>query len=175
MHRTNPFRALPLASASFMAWGLRASARLVAKTQHRIAVGLFVLTAAAGSTAAPLPTKDLNIGIHLIHAEIAASDADRSLGLMYRRELPPNHGMLFIFEAPDRHCMWMKNTLLPLSVAFLDERGAVINVEDMQAQTLNTHCAAQLAWYALEMPLHWFQQRGVRSGQLIDGIPRHTP
>ena len=127
------------------------------------------------AAAAGMPQVELNAGIHLIHAEVAASEADRSLGLMHRRALEPNHGMLFIFPAPDRHCMWMKNTLLPLTVAFLDDRGAVINLEDMKPQTLDTHCAASSAWFALEMSDHWFQQRGLGPGQVIEGVVPKRP
>jgi uncharacterized membrane protein (UPF0127 family) len=117
-----------------------------------------------------LPQVELNVGIHLIHAELAATDANRMLGLMYRRELAPNHGMLFLFDEAAAHCMWMRNTYLPLSVAFLDASGAVINVEEMKAQTDDSHCATRPARYALEMSAQWFGQHGVRPGTLIQGV-----
>lgn len=134
-----------------------------------------VLLALAGAAPAQdgartLPQVELNVGVHLIHAELAADDASRMLGLMYRRALPASSGMLFRFDEAGRHCMWMRNTYLPLSVAFLDERGAVINVEEMKAQTDNSHCAARPATYALEMNAHWFSDRGVEAGALIQGV-----
>jgi uncharacterized membrane protein (UPF0127 family) len=126
--------------------------------------------AAPAQEGAHAPRAELNVGIHLIHAELAADDASRMTGLMFRRTLPPSDGMLFRFDQEDRHCMWMRNTYLPLSVAFLDARGAVINVEEMQAQTDDTHCAARPARYALEMNARWFAQHGVRAGTVIEGV-----
>jgi uncharacterized membrane protein (UPF0127 family) len=82
--------------------------------------------------------------------------------------------MLFVFPETDKHCMWMRNTLLPLSVAFLDEKGRIINVEDMQPRTENNHCAAKPARYALEMNLGWFKARGLGQGFAILGIEK-TP
>jgi uncharacterized membrane protein (UPF0127 family) len=96
------------------------------------------------------------------------------IGLMQRRSMPANQGMLFVFTQPQRHCMWMKNTLLPLSVAFLDDEGRILNVEDMQPQTEDNHCAARPARFALEMNLGWFRQKGIRPGQKIDGVVRLT-
>jgi len=131
--------------------------------------------AAAQAQAAParLPRVELNIGVHLIHAELAASESERMLGLMFRRELGPNDGMLFVFDEAAQHCMWMRNTYLPLSVAFLDATGAIINVEEMRAQTDDSHCALRPARYALEMGAHWFAQHRVRPGTLIDGVVRN--
>lgn len=132
-----------------------------------------VLLLAAGAAAAqqpPLPTVELGAGMHRIRAEVAASDPARMLGLMHRRSLPPNGGMLFVFDQADRHCMWMKNTPLPLSVAFIDERGDIVNVADMQPHTEEAHCAARPARYALEMTQGWFAERGIRAGQRLRGL-----
>ena len=82
-----------------------------------------------------------------------------------------NAGMLFIFDEETQHCMWMKNTLIPLSVAFIDDAGAIINVEDMQPQTEDPHCASRPARYALEMNRGWFAARGIKPGSRIGGIP----
>lgn len=136
---------------------------------------LTALLLAAGAAAAqqpPLPTVELGAGMHRIHAEVAASDAARMLGLMHRRTLPPNGGMLFVFDEIERHCMWMKNTPLPLSVAFIDEGGAIVNVADMQPHTEEAHCAARPARYALEMAQGWFAARGVRAGQRLRGLEK---
>jgi hypothetical protein len=126
--------------------------------------------ASAQGTPPVLPRVELGVGIHLIHAELARDEASRMLGLMYRRSLGSNDGMLFVFDAPAQHCMWMRNTYIPLSVAFLDASGAVINVEEMQAQTDDSHCALHPARYALEMGSHWFHLHGVRAGTVIRGV-----
>jgi uncharacterized protein len=97
------------------------------------------------------------------------------LGLMNRKSMPTQHGMLFVFDADARHCMWMKNTLLPLSVAFLDEQGIILNVEEMKPQTENTHCATRPARYALEMNEGWFSRRGLKAGTALKGIDRAPP
>jgi uncharacterized membrane protein (UPF0127 family) len=91
-------------------------------------------------------------------------------GLMYRKTLGQNDGMLFVFDYAATHCMWMKNTYVPLSVAFLDDGGAIINVEDMQPQTEQAHCAARPARYALEMNKGWFAQRGLGAGFRLRGL-----
>lgn len=98
-----------------------------------------------------LPKIQLTVENHTIQAELAVDKAERKEGLMFRSELGESEGMLFVFPGPERACMWMKNTYIPLSVAFLDENGAIINIEDMQAKTTETHCAAESAHYALEM------------------------
>ena len=115
---------------------------------------------------------DLSAGLHRINAEVAADQSSRMQGLMHRREMPANPGMLFVFTHAERHCMWMRNTYLPLSVAFLDEKGVIINIEDMQPQTENNHCAAKDARYALEMNLGWFKARGFTPGTAIVGADR---
>jgi uncharacterized protein len=117
------------------------------------------------------PTVQLNAGMYLIRAEVAADFPSRAQGLMYRKQMASNAGMLFIFDEPQVHCMWMKNTLIPLSVAFIDDRGAIVNIEDMQPQTEDSHCAAQPVRYALEMNRGWFAARGVKPGSRLGGIP----
>jgi len=118
-----------------------------------------------------LPTTTLNAGIHLIHAEVAVTEAQHQQGLMFREKLGANDGMVFVFDAPAQTCMWMKNTLIPLSVAFIDGDGKIVNIEEMQAQTLDAHCAAKPIRYALEMNSGWFRQRNIKAGTLIGGLP----
>ncbi len=132
--------------------------------------GLFLAAGALAQSA--LPTIELNAGFHRIEAEVAADLASRQTGLMQRRAMPPHHGMLFVFPQENTHCMWMRNTLLPLSVAFLDAEGTIINIEDMQPQTEDNHCARRPARYALEMNLGWFAQRGLKAGNKLGGIER---
>ncbi|MBB5391781.1 MULTISPECIES: DUF192 domain-containing protein [unclassified Herbaspirillum] len=118
------------------------------------------------------PTTQLNIGIHLIKAEVAQTEAEREQGLMFREKMGDNEGMLFLFGAPAGVCMWMKNTLIPLSVAFMDEKGEIINIEEMKEQTLDSHCAKRGAVYALEMNKGWFKQKNIKPGAKIEGLPR---
>ena len=119
-----------------------------------------------------LPMVELFAGMHRIEAEVAASPESRAIGLMQRGFLAPQRGMLFVFPEIAKHCMWMRNTLLPLSVAFLDEKGVVINVEDMQPKSDDNHCASRPARYALEMNLGWFRSRGFSAGLAINGIEK---
>ena len=132
--------------------------------------GLALCVSAVAQTA--MPVLELTAGFHRIEAEVAANDQNRQIGLMKRREMAPQHGMLFVFTQPNTHCMWMRNTLLPLSVAFLDEEGRIINVEDMQPQTDDNHCARRPASYALEMNLGWFSQRGFKAGTKLNGLDK---
>jgi uncharacterized membrane protein (UPF0127 family) len=126
---------------------------------------------AAPALAQQLPVVQLKAGMHLIRAEVAADFATRGRGLMHRKSLAPNAGMLFIFDGPAIHCMWMKNTYIPLSVAFLDEKGEIINIADMQPHSEQSHCAARPALYALEMDRGWFAARGIKPGSRLGGIP----
>jgi uncharacterized protein len=109
---------------------------------------------------------------HKIAVEVASTAPDRATGLMHRRMLPENRGMLFIFDEVARHGMWMMNTFIPLSVAFLDRDGKIINIEDMQPETRNSHTAARPARYALEMNLGWFARRGIKPGAKVEGLEK---
>lgn len=123
----------------------------------------------------PLPTVQLQIGLYLIKAEVAANYGTRMQGLMQREKMAANEGMLFVFPDRDKQCMWMKNTLLPLSVAFIDDAGVILNVEDMQPQTENSHCSAKPARYALEMNLGWFKSKNLKPGAKITGLEKAGP
>ena len=136
----------------------------------RLLLALLLASASLHAQQPSLPAVQLGAGMHLIRAEVADRDATRSLGLMHRTSLPPNGGMLFVFDESGLHCMWMKNTLLPLSVAFLDEAGAIVNIADMQPLDESTHCAARPSRYALEMTQGWFAERGIRAGMRLRGL-----
>lgn len=131
-----------------------------------------LFAAMASLVQAEMPRIDLTAGMYRIDAEVAADQASRMTGLMNRRAMAVHQGMLFVFPQENTHCMWMRNTLIPLSVAFLDEEGTIINIEDMQPQTENNHCARRPARYALEMNLGWFRERGILSGYKLGGIAR---
>ena len=133
---------------------------------------LLCASAAGAQQATKFRTVPLNIGIHVIQAEAAITPAQREQGLMHREKMGPNEGMVFLFESPTTICMWMKNTLLPLSVAFIDEQGKIVNIADMQPHSQESHCGAKPVKYALEMNQGWFRQKNIKPGTLVDGLPR---
>ena len=124
------------------------------------------------SASAEMPRMELSVGFHRIEAEVAANQENRALGLMHRKSMGSNQGMLFVFPVAARHCMWMRNTLIPLAVAFLDDEGRIINVEEMKPQTENNHCAAAPARFALEMNKGWFAAKGIQNGMRIGGVEK---
>lgn len=131
-----------------------------------------MLLAAANAFAQPQPTLprvQLQAGIHLIHAEVAADNTTRAKGLMFRERLGPNEGMLFVFQAASTQCFWMRNTLVPLSIAFVDDDGSIVNIEDMQPKTEDSHCSARPVRYALEMEQGWFRKKGLAAGARLSG------
>ncbi len=134
---------------------------------------LAALAVSAGAWAqGAMPQIELTADFHRIEAEVAATDQNRQIGLMNRKSMPAQRGMLFVFNHENTHCMWMRNTLLPLSVAFMDAGGTIINIEDMQPQTEDNHCARRPARFALEMNLGWFAQRGIKPGMKLNGIDK---
>ncbi len=118
-----------------------------------------------------LPAIPLSAGMHLISAEVAKTPDQRGIGLMHRKAMGANEGMLFIFEQAGQQCFWMKNTLLPLSIAFLSDDGAIVNIEDMQPQTLDSHCSLKPVRFVLEMNQGWFSKRGLKPGSVLKGAP----
>jgi len=128
--------------------------------------------AAASSALAQMPVVQLVAGMYLIRAEVANTFDTRATGIMFRKSLAPNEGMLFVFPEAEMECMWMKNTLIPLSVAFIDASGAIVSISEMQPQTETTHCAARPAKYALEMNRGWFASKGLRAGTVIRGLDK---
>lgn len=143
-----------------------------------IAIGLLALAAALGNTsyAQNAPQTDLqriklSAGMHLIDAQVAASPEQRSTGLMFRKDMPPSEGMLFVFEQASVQCFWMKNTLLPLSAAFVADDGTIVNLADMKPQTTDSHCSTQPVRYVLEMNQGWFGKKGIKAGFKLGGKP----
>jgi uncharacterized membrane protein (UPF0127 family) len=141
----------------------------------RSAIPILALWLAAAPAAAQLPEIPLTIEGHAVTAEVAATFETRSQGLMHRRMLPESRGMLFVFRETGAHAMWMMNTYIPLSVAFLDESGRIINIEDMQPHTRDSHGAARPAKYALEMNQGWFAKRKIKPGAKVEGLERAPP
>jgi hypothetical protein len=140
--------------------------------------GSMRILAALGATLAlpcpadPLVTYPLKIKGHSVRAELANTEESRMTGLMFRTSLPESNGMLFVYEREGRYAMWMKNTYVPLSVAFIDRNGVILNIEDMQPQTLDSHASAGPAKYSLEMNQGWFRKRGIKKGDRVAGLSK---
>ncbi|WP_439519062.1 DUF192 domain-containing protein [Hydrogenophaga sp.] len=118
-----------------------------------------------------LPRVQLSAGMFLINAQVVSTPEQRATGLMFRKEMPANEGMLFVFEQPASQCFWMKNTLLPLTAAFVADDGTIVNLADMQPQSLDSHCSAKPVRYVLEMHQGWFGKRGLKAGSRLSGGP----
>jgi hypothetical protein len=145
------------------------------------AVTAFALLAAAqpGTTPSPLgkpqptlPTITLKVGNQNVRAEIANTEPTRQTGMMFRTKMGKNEGMLFVFEAPSYHAMWMRNTLIPLSVAYMDANGVIVSIHEMEPLTENPHQAAGPVIYALEMNKKWFKNNKVKTGDRIIGLEK---
>ena len=132
----------------------------------------WMLTAALPALADPLLTYPLKIKGHALRAELARTSDEKRTGLMFRRELGENSGMVFVSEREEPMAMWMRNTYVPLSVAFIDKDGRILNIEDMQPQTLDSHESKGPAKYALEMNLGWFAKRGIKPGDRVQGLEK---
>ena len=118
-----------------------------------------------------LRTIDLTAGIHVIKTELAITPEQQQTGMMFRREMGSNEGMLFVNDEPGLRCFWMRNTLLPLSIAFIADDGTIVNVAEMDAQSEQSHCSARPVRYALEMNRGWFAKRGLKAGSRLLGKP----
>jgi uncharacterized protein len=116
-----------------------------------------------------LPVVQLQAGMHNIRAQVAATPEQRATGLMHRKEMPQHEGMLFVFEQASQQCFWMKNTLLPLSIAFVADDGTVVNIDEMKPQTQDSHCSVKPVRYVLEMNQGWFSKRGIKAGFKLTG------
>ena len=102
-----------------------------------------------------------------IWVEVAKTPEERNHGLMGRKHLGKDEGMLFIFEAEDYHGFWMKDTLIPLSIAFIDKDGRIVWITDMKPQTLDSHVPPIPILYALEMNKSWFSSHGIKAGDVV--------
>ena len=120
--------------------------------------------------AAELPTIPLRIKGHKLTAEIADTTPLRTTGLMHRFSLKPDHGMLFVFREPQPQAFWMKNTFVALSIAYIDDKGRIVNIEDMAPQTENNHPSNGPVLYALEMKKGWFKERAIDAGAVVEGL-----
>ena len=131
-----------------------------------------LLVASLGIQAQDLPQLNLErvkltSGMHRIDAQVAASPEQRQIGLMFRKDMPQHEGMIFIFDKPGKQCFWMKNTLIPLSAAFLSDDGTIVNIENMKPFALDAHCSVQPVRYVLEMNKGWFAKKGIKAGSKL--------
>jgi uncharacterized protein len=129
------------------------------------------LPAAAQDAQMNLSRVTLSAGMHQIDAQVAQTPEQRTIGLMNRREMPQREGMLFVFEQPSVQCFWMKNTLLPLTAAFVADDGTVVNLADMKPQSNDSHCSDRPVRYVLEMNQGWFAKKGIKPGDKLAGKP----
>ena len=139
-----------------------------------LALAAALLAAAAFAQDQPqmnLPRVKLTAGMNVIDAQVATTEDQRMTGLMFRQEMPQHEGMLFVFDYPTQQCFWMKNTILPLSVAFISDDGTIVNVDEMKPQTLDAHCSAKPVRYVLEMNTGWFSRKGIKAGAKLEGPP----
>ncbi len=118
-----------------------------------------------------LPRVKLSAGMHQIDAQVAQTPAQRQIGLMHRREMPQHEGMLFVFEQPATQCFWMKNTLLPLTAAFVADDGTIVNLADMKPQSEDSHCSTKPVRFVLEMNQGWFARKNLKAGARLAGAP----
>ena len=146
---------------------------MTATRSLRRAVALACMAAATCAMAQEQPQNlaatTLTVGMHNIRAQLAITPMQRQIGLMHRREMPTHEGMLFVFDEASQQCFWMRNTLIPLSIAFLAEDGTVVNLADMKPQSDDSHCSVKPVRYVLEMNQGWFAKRGVKPGTRIGG------
>lgn len=134
-----------------------------------------MFSSAAVNAQTALPEITLSITAHKLTAEVASTDDTRTTGLMHRRMMPENRGMLFVFTNTQPLSFWMMNTYIPLSIAFVDEQGIIVNIDDMKPLTTDPHPSTKPAKYALEMNKGWFAKRGIKAGARIDGLKDAPP
>jgi uncharacterized membrane protein (UPF0127 family) len=118
-----------------------------------------------------LPRAKLTAGMHLLDVQLAQTPEQRQIGLMFRKEMPQHEGMLFVFEQAAVQCFWMRNTLIPLTAAFVADDGTIVNLVDMKPQSDDSHCSAQAVRYVLEMNAGWFAKRHIKAGYRLGGPP----
>lgn len=156
-------------------WRVGSKALRAGLMQIMVAAGCLAMGGAqAQEGPQKLRTIQLRAGMQNITAEVAMTDRERAIGLMHRTQMGTHEGMLFVFERPGVQCFWMKNTLIPLSIAFVDDDGTIVNTDEMKPQTLDSHCSDRPVRYVLEMNAGWFKKRALGSGSKLAGAPFNT-
>jgi uncharacterized membrane protein (UPF0127 family) len=131
--------------------------------------GLALAALAQDTPQTTLPRIKLQAGMYQIDTQVAQTPDQRSIGLMFRKEMPQHEGMLFVFEQPATQCFWM-NTLLPLTAAFVADDGTIVNLVDMKPQTTDSHCSEKPVRFVLEMNQGWFTKKGLKAGSRLSGV-----
>ncbi|MDP1740459.1 MAG: DUF192 domain-containing protein [Polaromonas sp.] len=131
----------------------------------------FVTAMAQESPQMNLPRVKLSVGMHQIDAQVALQPEQRQIGLMFRKEMPASEGMLFVFEQAGKQCFWMKNTLIPLTAAFIADDGTIVNLADMKPLVTDSHCSEKPVRYVLEMNVGWFAKKRIKAGDKLKGPP----
>ncbi|MGZ5034735.1 MAG: DUF192 domain-containing protein [Usitatibacter sp.] len=142
------------------------------KASRVLAALAFFVASFAAHADVSFKTTHVKVGSHPLKVELASEESQRTQGLMFRKKLGRDDGMLFVFDEPAYHSMWMKNTLIPLSVAFIDGNGVILNILDMEPETLDSHMAAGPARYAIETNKGWYKENGIKPGDKVTGLPR---
>ena len=133
------------------------------------------ITSWAQTAQTELPRVLLQAGMYQIQAQVASTPEQRAIGLMNRPDMPQHEGMLFVFDQPQVQCFWMKNTLMPLTAAFIADDGSIVNLADMKPQTTNSHCSDKPVRYVLEMKQGWFAAKQIRKGYVLKSSVFNNP
>jgi uncharacterized protein len=144
------------------------------KRHALLAAALLAAATFAQAQTGPQPrlqTIDLTVGMHLIKAELAVTPEQQQIGMMFRRTMGTNEGMLFVGDEPGVRCFWMRNTLVPLTAAFIADDGTIVNLADMKPQSDDSHCSTKPVRFVLEMNQGWFAKRGLKAGTKLRGAP----
>ena len=142
--------------------------------RHFLVLAALATSALAWGQDGPQPrldTIDITAGMHIIKAEVAQTSTQQMIGMMFRKDMGANEGMLFVNTDSSQRCFWMRNTLVPLSIAFIDDDGTIVNIAEMQPQSDASHCSAKPVRFALEVRQGWFAKRGIKAGFRLRGAP----
>jgi uncharacterized protein len=127
------------------------------------------LAAAQTGPQMQLPRTKLTAGMHMLDVQLAQTPEQRQIGLMFRKDMPQHEGMLFVFEQAATQCFWMRNTLIPLTAAFVADDGTIVNLADMKPQSDDSHCSTKPVRFVLEMNVGWFAKRQIKAGYQLGG------
>lgn len=150
-------------------FGLAVCLRSGLRTLLLLATGLTLNVGAQTGPQLQLPRTKLNAGMHILDVQLAQTPEQRQIGLMWRKDMPQHEGMLFVFEQAAQQCFWMRNTLIPLSAAFVSDDGTIVNIADMKPQSDDSHCSDKPVRYVLEMNVGWFAKRQIKAGYQLSG------
>lgn len=139
--------------------------------QLLIAIGMSVLASSAQEAQMNLPRTKLSAGMYMLDVQLAQTPQERQIGLMFRKDMPQHEGMLFVFEQPATQCFWMRNTLIPLTAAFVADDGTIVNLADMKPLSDESHCSTKPVRFVLEMNQGWFAKRNIQAGYKLGGQP----